>query len=935
MKATANAPVAIASSSTNTANNRSINPHYPVPSASIQHNWLGSNMAGLPPNRSNNPDPTTTRSQKNKSNSTHAIINTDNNTNQSNNSGLLQPRHHRNSDEHAPHNTHYPQNAQNPPNIQYTQNAQNIQYPSNIQYHTQNRQNVQYVQNAQTTHNVQSVANSQQKQKPQNVHNRQIVQFTQNAQNTHNVQNTSNPQVQNSPNAQNPQRKQNPKRQQNSQRQQNPQNQQNLGNAEDSQESTNRILVAGYPTYTQPHDILEVFTKFGNVRIDKCNSWTATLTYASPEQARSALESNKRLHIYGHFLSVKPYSAKLKAEEAQRSPKREFTMSKQKCLIIEPSKINLSGTFHQQLDLIMANIRLNQDDINRISTLYRDLEILFQTQWPGCKAIPFGSITTGLGIKTSDADCFINLPVQFRQPQVNHVSQARRLLTLQPQIFTEILAIPRANTPIVKFYHVPTDINCDLTFKTPLGAQNSRLITFLLQADPRITPVAVIIKYWAKVHELSGTGKLTNYALTLLIIFYLQQPPISILPSVEWLQRDRANDFYVDYWNTGFMSHTNFLPPTSNTSTISELLGGFFEFYSMFNFEEMVVCPFLGTPIRREVFKDTATLPSEFELYKGNVLEGLVMPIRYQTSFCIQDPFEQCHNVASAITSKLALDIKTFFKFVANAYEKEKLNNCTGLLKTMLLEKPKLIRGKTHLEYRVALFPRIVNTIISFDWKSVVRELVMTIFEKMMKIKLGKVEEKVNPDTRKEKEKYMGSVTKPIWRRKKYNSINFTPNLGIEEKQTLITEQIIKKDVQSVNLQVQVIMTFCHNPKSSVIAIRMGGGDIDAFRDFGKFYISVMQNWFTQLLKPYSMPDCKDTATKIAQAAAKETNRKEIDSDDEDDDEIELYPSGFPNKEDDDAEDIANSDRDRQDSSDDNVTNNEALQDGGVVETGA
>ncbi|CAB3223351.1 unnamed protein product [Arctia plantaginis] len=670
---------------------------------------------------------------------------------------------------------------------------------------------------------------------------------------------------------------------QNVQNSQNARTPQNAQTAPPPQEpKVSKVLVTGYPTYTQPHDILEVFTKFGNVRIDKCNSFSATLTYPSEDQALKAIAANKRLHIYGHFLSVRAFTAKPNALEGPMSPKREFPKSKQKSMIIEPDKIDLSGDFYAQLDNLLAAIRLNQEDINKISILYRDLEYAFQVQWPGCKAIPFGSITTGLGIKTSDADCFMSLPLQFRTVNANHVNRARRLLMQHPHIFAEILAIPRANTPIVKFYHVPTDTNCDLTFKTPLGAQNSRLVAFLLNADPRITPMAVVIKYWAKVHELSGTGKLTNYALTWMIIFYLQQPPLSILPSVAMLQRDRANDVIVDCWNTGYTSNADSLPRSSDKSTIAELLGGFFEYYANFNFDEMMVCPYLGTKIKKSVFADTATLPEEFSLYKNNVLSNYVLPLRHQRSFCVQDPFEQCHNVASTITSKLALDIRCYFKFAAAAYKKEKEKNCAGFLKTILVEKPKLLRGKTHPEYRVNLFPRIVNTIISFDWKTVVRNLVKTIFENMMKIKLGKVEEKMNPDSKKDKEKYTCNVTKPIWKRKKYNSLYVDPEMGFEEKQTLISEELIKKEVQEVSLQFQLMLTFCHEPKSAVVTIRMSGGDLDAFREYGKFFISVMQSWFTQLLKPFSMPNCKDTAAKIAEATDDGNVLNDLDSDDED-----------------------------------------------------
>lgn len=501
--------------------------------------------------------------------------------------------------------------------------------------------------------------------------------------------------------------------------------------------------------------------------------------------------------------------------------------------------------------------------------------------------MPFGSITTGLGIKSSDADCYVHVPPIFGP---GCISKAKRALQVYPGLFTELLTIPRANTPLIKFFHVPTDTNCDLSFKTPLGHQNSKLIAFLLQSDPRLIPMAVAIKYWARVHGLSGTGKLTNYALTMMIIFYLQQPPISILPSVEWLQRDHANDVMVDFWNTGFMSNAALLPPSSNTSSISELMGGFFEYYSMFNFEEMIVCPFIGYPLKKDLFKDLSQLPQSFERYKRNIAHHLVMPMRFLTSMCVQDPFEQSHNVASAVSSRMAAEIKAFLKFAANAYEKEKLNQCQDFLKTILLQKPKIIRAKANPEFRVNLFPRMIANIINPDWKTVVREVIFTIFEKMLKLTLGKVEEKLNIESKKEKEKYLGKVTKSIWKRKQSSrKYEMCANLELQEKQAKITEEIINSEKISYNVHFQMTVTYAHSPKSAVVAIRLTEGEMEAFKDFGKFFISVMQGWFMALLRPYTRPSEIDMAAKIAETIKYLDSNLDVntlvDSDDDDFDE--------------------------------------------------
>lgn len=42
--------------------------------------------------------------------------------------------------------------------------------------------------------------------------------------------------------------------------------------------------------------------------------------------------------------------------------------------------------------------------------------------------------------------------------------------------FKNIEKICDARVPIVKFYHIPTKLNCDLSFKSGLSTQNTKLI---------------------------------------------------------------------------------------------------------------------------------------------------------------------------------------------------------------------------------------------------------------------------------------------------------------------------------------------------------------------------------------------------------------------------------------------------------------------------
>ncbi|KAJ2937493.1 hypothetical protein O0L34_g17537 [Tuta absoluta] len=635
---------------------------------------------------------------------------------------------------------------------------------------------------------------------------------------------------------------------------------------------------SGFPPYTQSVDLGRTFSRFGNVRVEKLNARMsfAVLAYTTDHEAREAIQASGKVNIYGEFLRVRAWTVNM------QPPKREFPRTKQKGMIVEPTEIDLSGDFHQQVDSVLAAVRLTQEEVMNVSVLYADLERALQALWPGCVAMPFGSITTGLGIKTSDADCFVHVPTVYQSQKHNFVNKAKRVLQNYPQIFAEIFAIPRANTPIVKFFHIPTEINCDLSFKTPLGAQNSKLIAFLLHADPRLLPMAVTVKYWAKVHGLSGTGRLTNYALTMMIIFYLQQPPMTILPSVEWLQRDPKDEVIVDSWNTGFMSKKELLPVCANTSSISELLGGFFEYYSNFDFADLVVCPFMGVPVKKECFVDIAKIPPEFDRYKANTLTRLTPPLRAATAMCVQDPFEQCHNVASAISSKLAADIRAFFQFAAKTYENDKLSGCEKFLKTILLDKPKKIRAKSHPEYKINLIQRMIGNITRTDWKDVIREAVLTVFETMLKIKLGEPEPV--PDAKKPKERYYATITKTIWKRKQFARLYDFMKKGFVEKQSAITDEVLALDKEHFRLQFTVTLTFHESPKNAgKLAIKLTEGDVDRFKEFGKFFISTVLSWLAQLIKDENKTP---NTPEQNQTVVNENNVKneDLDSDDDDDD---------------------------------------------------
>lgn len=54
--------------------------------------------------------------------------------------------------------------------------------------------------------------------------------------------------------------------------------------------------------------------------------------------------------------------------------------------IIAPQMLDLSGDFYQQLDNVLSAVRLTQQEVCAVSSLYSDLQDALRTLWPGRKS---------------------------------------------------------------------------------------------------------------------------------------------------------------------------------------------------------------------------------------------------------------------------------------------------------------------------------------------------------------------------------------------------------------------------------------------------------------------------------------------------------------------------------------------------------------------
>lgn len=121
----------------------------------------------------------------------------------------------------------------------------------------------------------------------------------------------------------------------------------------------------------------------------------------------------------------------------------------------------------------------------------------------------------------------------------------------------------------------------------------SEILYMFGNIDQRVQPLVFSVRRWAQSVGLTNPSPgrwISNFSLTCLVIFYLQQLPKPILPSVNTLlAQARPQDLRIteDGINCSFLRDLNALQfQTENQTELSQLLIEFFEFYSQMDFKE-------------------------------------------------------------------------------------------------------------------------------------------------------------------------------------------------------------------------------------------------------------------------------------------------------------------------------------------------------------
>ncbi|XP_056232082.1 terminal uridylyltransferase 7 [Seriola aureovittata] len=272
--------------------------------------------------------------------------------------------------------------------------------------------------------------------------------------------------------------------------------------------------------------------------------------------------------------------------------------------------------------------------------ILQDLETFVRRQFAGARLQLFGSSKNGFGFRQSDLDICMVLEGQDAIDDcacISIIESLARQLKKHPGL-KNILPITTAKVPIVKFVHVRTSLEGDISLYNTLALHNTHLLASYAAIDRRVKILCYVMKVFAKMCDIgdASRGSLSSYAYTLMVLFFLQQRNPPIIPVLQEIYDGKKKpEVLVDGWNVYFFDDLKTLPSRwpefgKNTETVGELWLGLLRFYTEdFDFREHVVC--IRQQCRLTTFNKQWT--SKY--------------------IVIEDPFDLNHNLGAGLSRKM------------------------------------------------------------------------------------------------------------------------------------------------------------------------------------------------------------------------------------------------------------------------------------------
>ncbi|MCJ1237252.1 Zinc finger, CCHC domain-containing protein [Varicellaria rhodocarpa] len=231
-------------------------------------------------------------------------------------------------------------------------------------------------------------------------------------------------------------------------------------------------------------------------------------------------------------------------------------------------------------------------------------------------------------------------------------------------------------------------IQCDINFSNQLAVHNTHLLRCYAHCDPRIRPMVLFVKTWAKRRKINSPyhGTLSSYGYVLMVLHFvinIADPPLA--PNLQLSRRPppRGSDPKISdsicegcdvrFWRSEReikdCVRKGTLMPDRNRESIGSLLRNFFNYFAHtgphglgggFVWTQEVLS--LRTPGGRMFKPDKGWTGAKTVTVEAKQPGQENTEIRHRYLFCIEDPFETDHNIARTVVHHGIVAIRDEFR---------------------------------------------------------------------------------------------------------------------------------------------------------------------------------------------------------------------------------------------------------------------------------
>ncbi|XP_035475063.2 poly(A) RNA polymerase, mitochondrial isoform X1 [Scophthalmus maximus] len=400
--------------------------------------------------------------------------------------------------------------------------------------------------------------------------------------------------------------------------------------AERQEQAERSVLISCY-SRIKHNMFLKYLSRHGDIKkhfFYENNGVYAVVEFARQESVASLLEGASIPRVSQE--SVVPFKSRLlslrnldSGESSNRPSSQRAQPQTAPTINDVMQRLSKQESIDQQITQLTEAYQLTEENISLRYLVCSLLKDVAAGYFPECTIKPFGSSVNGFGKLGCDLDMFLDLdgisgqnmkmptPGLCLEYQLKMGNSERATTQNILSVIGECVEhfapgcvglhkILNARCPLVRFAHQPSGFQCDLTANNRVAMKSTELLYLYGELDPRVRLLVFTVRCWARTHGVTSSipgAWITNFSLTVMVLFFLQKRSPPIIPTLDELRdlAGPADKSVIEGNDCTFVSDFGNIPLHGNTATPGQLLREFFDFYASFPFNKMSICIRKGT----------------------------------------------------------------------------------------------------------------------------------------------------------------------------------------------------------------------------------------------------------------------------------------------------------------------------------------------------